>query len=61
LINSLPSNWSTDDLKHFIQQIQAGGQYFFMTDLSLTEGHSIYGKFGSNWNDFMDAMGSFDG
>lgn len=59
LVNSAPSSWGTNDLKTFIQQIQSGGQYIFVTDLSLSQGHSIYDQFGSDWSTFTEAMNSF--
>ena len=59
MVNSVPSNWSSAQLKGFIDQIQGGAQYFFITDLSPSGGQNVYGEFGTNWGEFVDVMGTW--
>jgi hypothetical protein len=56
LINSIPSNWQTSDFSSFIKQLDGGAQYLFLTDLSISQGN-IYAQFGSDWENFIEAMG----
>jgi len=58
LVYSVPSNWTSDQMKQFITQIQVGGQYIYLTDLSSSDEDNVYGEFGSNWSEFVSVMGN---
>lgn len=61
LMNSIPSNWGVSDFTTFIKQSEGGAQYMFMTDLSISQGVNVYAQFGSDWGNFIDAMGNLNG
>lgn len=42
----------------FIKNVKDGAQWLFMTDTDLSKNESIYGKFGNDWNIFMQGMAS---
>ena len=58
MVNGVPQTWSTADMKDFLSRAAGGAQYLFTTDRSLSGGESIYDAFGSNWDEFIEAMGS---
>jgi hypothetical protein len=58
MFNGMPSNWTSDQMSGFIKSIKDGAQWLFMTDTDLSKNESIYGKFGNDWDIFMQGMES---
>jgi Spherulation-specific family 4 len=60
MVNAVPSNWTSDELRQFLIEVQVGAEYIYVTDSILNDGSNIYGGFGRNWGEFVDVMGTLD-
>lgn len=55
MFNGIPSTWSQDQLKGFVDGTRDGAGYIFLTDVDLNMA-DIYAQFGSDWKDFVDVV-----
>jgi len=58
IFHGVPSSWTTDQLRGFIDNIKGGAQWLFMTDINLNNSENIYEEWGSDWGTFIQAMAS---
>lgn len=58
IFNGVPSNWTINQLRGFIDNVKGGAQWLFMTDISMDNSENIYGEWGSDWDAFIQAMAS---
>jgi hypothetical protein len=58
IFNGVPSNWTIDQLRAFIDNVKGGAQWLFMTDINMDNSENVYGNWGSDWDTFIQAMAS---
>jgi len=55
MFNAIPSNWSKEQVREFVDSVKDGAERIFLTDLHLDH-ENIYGRFGNNWEEFLGVL-----
>lgn len=58
IFNGVPSNWTSAQLRGFIENIKGGAEWLFLTDNDMSQNGTIYGVWGTDWDAFTLAMAS---
>lgn len=58
IFNGAPPNWSTSDMQNFVNKVNGGAEWLFITDTDLNNNGSNYQTWGSDWSTFAQVMAS---
>jgi hypothetical protein len=56
IFTGVPSNWSSNDLQGFVNNVKSGAQWLFVTDSVASNNGSLFEEWG-NWNEFVQVIG----